>query len=73
CFTLSAAISLLLIKSHLCREKGREEGKRNKNNTGIMRISKKFLKGVFNFNHQDYPSSGALISPLLTLPPILPS
>ena len=27
-----------------------------------MRISKKFLGGVFNFNHQDYPSSVALIS-----------
>lgn len=40
----------------------RKEG-RKKNNAEIMRISKKFLGGVFNFNHQDYPSSVALISP----------
>lgn len=48
---------------------GRKEDGRKKNNAEIMRISKKFLGGVFNFNHQDYPSSVALISPP-SLPPL---
>lgn len=38
-------------------------GQKKENNAEIMRITKKFLGGVFNFNHQAYPSSVALISP----------
>lgn len=33
------------------------------NNAEIMRVRKKVLGGVFNFTHQDYPSSVALVSP----------
>lgn len=57
---LSTCLSLVRCLSHLrCTQRGgeRKEGGRN-----IMRISKKFLGGVFNFNHQAYPSSEALIS-----------
>lgn len=50
------------------RKEGRRTGGGKKNNAEIMRISKKFLGGVFNFNHQDYPSSVALISPHLYSP-----
>lgn len=69
---LSTCLSLVdYLYRHWCRGevKGRKGRRREKkNNAEIMSISKKFLGGVFNFNHQDYPSSVALIPP----PPSLP-
>lgn len=56
----------LPLPSLVCAEERREQG--GKNNAEIMRISKKFLGGVFNFNHHDYPSSVALIPPPLCCP-----
>lgn len=44
------------------RKEGRKE-REKENNAEIMRIGKKFLGGVFNFNQQAYPSSVALVSP----------
>lgn len=52
-----------------CRGEARgRKGGEKENNVEIMRIGKKFLGGVFNFNHQNYPSSVALILPPLSLP-----
>lgn len=64
---LSTCLSLVHYLSRLWRmqrrgERKEREGKK-RNNAEIMRISKKFLGGVFNFNHQDYPSSVAPIPP----------
>lgn len=62
-FTTSPVFSVCRGEARGRKGGGREE---KNNNAEIMRISKKFLGGVFNFNHQDYPSSVALISPPLS-------
>lgn len=62
---LSTCLSLI---HHLSPLQPMQEGLEEKNNAEIMRISEKFLGGVFNFNQQDYPSLVALVSP----PPPLP-
>lgn len=72
---LSTCLLLIYYLHSLClmwRKGGRRAGGR-KNKAEIMRISKKFLAGVFNFNHQDYPSSVTLISPPLSLLSFYPS
>lgn len=57
---LSSCLSLVPIFGACEREgRGRKGGPKNGD---IMRIGKKFLGGVFNFNHQDNPSWVALIS-----------
>lgn len=69
---LSTCLLLFYYLHSLClmrRKETRRAGGR-KNSMEIMRISKKFQAGVFYFNHQDYPSSVALISPLLSLYPL---
>lgn len=65
---LSTCLSLVHYLSCLWCVQRRGESKGKKSNAEIMRISKKFLEGMFNCNHQDYPSSVALIPPPLSLP-----